>query len=298
MVSKSSATKARRIRQQRQAAARRAKIGKLFLRGMTKPGQLRDATGVSIATISRDLEMLRKEWGESAKKDFDAYIGMILRKIDDQEEQIWSWFDDTRKDAVEIKKETMDAEKGHDGHDITITGRTTETRKGQAGSGQAFALLQNLNKQRLDIVEMIAKAKGGREVINATQINLTTISDDLLKRLKTETDAALGLNQKRLHAPKPAKEKSAEKADEEPIDAEFTPLAGEPAPEISGGSGQGDAGTGGDEGEIDRDAESGSDEAEASGGGFGDGDDDDGIDDGEPGEDLGEGTEADEDDEE
>ncbi len=295
MVSKSSGRKALRIRQAREAAARRAKIAKLFLRGVTKPTDLRDATGVCLTTVSRDLDILKTEWAEHAKKDFEAYIGLILRKIDDQEEEIWKWFDATRQDARSIKKETMDAAVTDQETGITITGRTTKTKKKQAGSGQAFKLLHACNQQRLDIVEMIAKSKGGRDAtINATQINLTTISDDLLKRLKRETDAALGLNQKRLHAPKSAKEKSSENA----IDAQFTALAEPPAGEISGDGGQGDAGSGGGEGESLGEPEGGGDQTEAGGKGLGDLGEEPGDSAGEPGADFAEGNSADEGDEE
>ena len=263
------------------AAANMQAVAAEFLRGNTDTQEIRKVTRLTTVQVHRALDKLRDQWASEAISDFDAYIGLLLKKIDDREREIWAWLARTRKTYVETRKENIDGIDDTAG--VTIVGKTTTIKHKREGQGQAFKLLHDCNQQRLDILEMVTRVKGGMaSTVNNTQINLTTVSDDLLRQLKEETTKAIE-DQSNAKGQKPAE-----------IDAEFTVLAREIAEALPRGGDEGTSVAGVGEGEDDSELEGGDAEEEASGSGIGGDEDQSGLGDGDAGEGAGEGTVFDE----
>jgi len=76
-------------RKQQEMAARRRKVASLYLRGVWQP-EIAGMIGVSQATVSRDLAIVRRQWLEDAKADYDAKVAEQLAKIDAVELEAWT----------------------------------------------------------------------------------------------------------------------------------------------------------------------------------------------------------------
>jgi hypothetical protein len=70
------------------AAQRRRKVADLYLKGWTQEAIAR-FFDVSQATVSRDLDEVRREWREAATIDFEESLCSALQKLDLLEREAW-----------------------------------------------------------------------------------------------------------------------------------------------------------------------------------------------------------------
>ena len=68
---------------------RRKKVAELALQGLTQETIAR-RLGVAQATVGRDLEQVRREWRDSAVRDFDEARGQELQKLALVEAEAWA----------------------------------------------------------------------------------------------------------------------------------------------------------------------------------------------------------------
>jgi len=95
-------------RKEQEMAQRRRKVANLYLRGAWQP-EIAGMVGVSQATVSRDLAVVRKQWLKDAKADYDAKVAEQLAKIDAVELEAWAeWQKSKRRErtkrAVKTRK--------------------------------------------------------------------------------------------------------------------------------------------------------------------------------------------------
>lgn len=114
--------------------ARRHRVAQLYLQGRTLV-EIGSALGVHYATVSRDLEWLRREWLASAVRDFDAARGQELAKIDELERQAWQgWFRSLEaRETKTIERDQLAARQAGEMPQVE-RGKARVRTEGQAGN--------------------------------------------------------------------------------------------------------------------------------------------------------------------
>ncbi len=88
------------------AAERRPKVATLYLKGWTQ-ANIAKQFGVSQQRISQDIKAIRKEWLNSALRDFDTMKEQELRRIDVLESEYWEQYEASKQDKETTTKEAI-----------------------------------------------------------------------------------------------------------------------------------------------------------------------------------------------
>jgi len=128
---------------------RRRKVVELYLQG-TPQGEVAEQLSVSQSTISEDLKSVRKQWRESAIRDFDELRSIELEKIDLIEREAWAAWKRSQKPA----------------QSAVVTGegagqRSTKSMRNQVGDPRFLTLVSQSIAQRrallgLDVLSVVA----------------------------------------------------------------------------------------------------------------------------------------------
>jgi DNA-binding transcriptional regulator LsrR (DeoR family) len=139
-------------------ADRRLKVSEMYLRGMFQT-QIAEELGVNQATISRDLEALRKDWRTNSVDNFDQRVQIELAKTDQLELEYWKAWKRSLRNA-----ETVIASIGPQG--------PTSTRKtvGQSGNPAFLEGVLKCIQKRCDLLGLDAPKKtdltsGGEKIV-------------------------------------------------------------------------------------------------------------------------------------
>lgn len=82
---------------------RRRKVGEMYAQGYVM-WPIAKLLGVDVATISRDLEVVRKEWLEQRTASYDEHMQRQLIGIEMQESQLWeAWYRSCQLETVTTK---------------------------------------------------------------------------------------------------------------------------------------------------------------------------------------------------
>lgn len=87
----------------------RARAAELYKEGWTQ-SRIAQEIGVSQAQISYDLAAIRKEWRESALRDFDAAKMRELEKIDLIESEAWEAYHRSKEERQKAVKEKVEGD--------------------------------------------------------------------------------------------------------------------------------------------------------------------------------------------
>jgi hypothetical protein len=121
------------------ANERRPKVAELYLAGKHQTA-IAEVFGVSQATISRDLDAIKKDWQESALVVFDEIKAKELAKVDNLEREYW----DAWQESKVLKS------KDDDGEDVRLS---------KDGDPRFLSGVQWCIEQRLKIFGVYSAAK-------------------------------------------------------------------------------------------------------------------------------------------
>jgi len=127
---------------------RRQRVADLYLQGWTQLAIAKEV-GVSQGMICVDLKQIRKEWRESAIRDFDAMRDEELRRLERIEKEAWSAWERSQKPVQSARVSDKEGGKGH------------KTVKSQVGNSRFLELVLKCVESRramlgLDAPKMIA----------------------------------------------------------------------------------------------------------------------------------------------
>ena len=119
-------------------ASRRVRVAELLLQGKTYRQIAAELKVKSTKTIFDDVEGVIAEWKAEQKHNVDAWVALELSKVGRIEEQSWSAWERSQRDAETIATETatvtIRAGRGHDSVEVpALSNKETRTRKGQVG---------------------------------------------------------------------------------------------------------------------------------------------------------------------
>lgn len=95
----------------------------------------------SVSTVCLDIAAIEKDWAAEAREDIDRYKGKLLAELEDQKQEAYgAWFE-SKKDAVEVTRKGPelippdDDSLGGNPEEVAvpIAAEVTEKRKGQTG---------------------------------------------------------------------------------------------------------------------------------------------------------------------
>ena len=140
------------------ASERRPRVAAMYLAGKYQ-SEIAAEFGVNQSTISRDLEVMKQAWQESALVKFDEIKARELARIDELEREYWQAWQDSKEDA-ETVTEKMKANKGKvEGKQEVIAGERTTVTRGQTGNPSFLQGVQWCIEQRLKIFGVYAAVK-------------------------------------------------------------------------------------------------------------------------------------------
>ena len=128
---------------------RRQRVADLYLQGWTQLAIAREV-GVSQGMICVDLKQIRKDWRESAIRDFDAMRDEELRRLERIEREAWDAWERSQKPVQSAKI-----------HDQQANGKGHKTVKSQVGNPRFLELVVKCVESRrtmlgLDAPKLIA----------------------------------------------------------------------------------------------------------------------------------------------
>jgi hypothetical protein len=133
---------------------RRQRVTELYLKGWSQAA-IAEELKVSQATVSGDIRHVRRQWEESAVRNFDELRSRELEKLGIIEREAWGAWDRSQKPA---QSATVTGEGGGQ--------RTRKSLKQQVGDPRFLDLVSKCIMQRraitgLDVVPIPAPAEGG-----------------------------------------------------------------------------------------------------------------------------------------
>lgn len=159
------------------AIARRQEVSKLYLTGKSQP-EIAAHFGVNQSTISRDLEVLRKSWLNSALMDFNTARAQELAKIDALEREYWDAWRRSQEDnetrTTRAKSSPSDRDNPNASTDLEATTRI----EAQAGDprflqGIQWCIERRCNLLGLDQPKTIGVMIGTKPIDKASDTELT-----------------------------------------------------------------------------------------------------------------------------
>jgi predicted transcriptional regulator len=84
-----------------QIAQRRQQVAELYTKGWFQTAIARELS-ISQPTVCQDLQAIRKQWRESAIRDFDAARELELQKLDRVEREAWAAWERSQQPAQSV----------------------------------------------------------------------------------------------------------------------------------------------------------------------------------------------------
>jgi hypothetical protein len=159
----------------------RNRIGELILQGYSHQevaDMLTQETGVSIArrTVTADVAVIRKDWLESRRDNYDALINQELDRIDSTEKELWkAWRASSsgteRKVVEEIARQLSDEDSSEEEFELVVSKVTTvlDTKHG-VGDVRFFDKIISIQKERRRLLGLYAPARLGIDLRQKTEL--------------------------------------------------------------------------------------------------------------------------------
>jgi hypothetical protein len=102
---------------------RRTKVARLMV-AMERPTVRRIAKqlNVSHTTIGKDVKAIRGEWKEQRLRDWEERLAEELAKLDQQEQELWTAWERSKRDATEEREQTKRVELDLPDGDVRVPG--------------------------------------------------------------------------------------------------------------------------------------------------------------------------------
>ena len=127
-------------------AIRRQRVAELHLQGWTQQAIAEDV-GIVQSVVFNDLKHIRKEWRESAIRDFDAMRDEELRRLERIERESWEAWERSQKPAQSARIAEGGTGKGH------------KTVKGQVGNPKFLDVVLKCIESRRSMLGLDAPTK-------------------------------------------------------------------------------------------------------------------------------------------
>lgn len=154
-------------------------VSELYLKMMTLR-QISEATGLSIMTVSRDLEAVRKRWQREAVRDIGERKMIELARLDKIEAEAWDAWERSKKPRE--RKETL-VEKNDEGDGEKLRTfskkRTSLVSEEYVGDPRYLAIIQKCIEQRASLIGLNAPVK----TENTTGIVIANVAPELVEGL-------------------------------------------------------------------------------------------------------------------
>jgi hypothetical protein len=145
---------------------RRREVARRYSRGEAQ-WEIARALRVNAATITRDLDAVRKEWRAEALGDLGKVVAEQLARIDECERQAWAGWAKSQENA-----ETLRAKKRGD------VAETEKVSKGQAGDPRFLDVVLRCVERRCKLLGIEPPAQRNQSL----HFHLAGMSDDDLER--------------------------------------------------------------------------------------------------------------------
>jgi len=160
-------------------AKRQEIVSRHYFAGKTMQ-EIAELAEVAIGTVSTDLEILRKQWQEDAKREFDHWQAQELARVDKVEAEAWMAWELSLRDA---ETTTVVREEDEDGNPIE---KHMLQRKGQSGNPKYLDVIAKCVDQRWKLLGFDKEKDdgvGAREVIPTMIVKVSTReeADDYLR---------------------------------------------------------------------------------------------------------------------
>jgi len=164
-------------------ARRRAIISDLYLKGYYQSDIARQVN-VSQQQISKDLAVIRKQWKESAIRNYDEALDQELARINKREIEAWEAWE---KSKEQFRQRTIKGRAiGDSETNIVEKSETTEERYGDA---RLLSLVEACSKQRCDLLGLNKAPIEKPKEVNVNLSGLTTEQLLVLAQIKQKVNA-------------------------------------------------------------------------------------------------------------
>ena len=152
---------AKQKRQEVLAQQRRVRVAEMYTRGWQQAAIAREM-GTTGATISRDLDAIRKMWAEHYAGTYHQHLNRELAKLDKIEREAWDGYARSCEDAVTIEE----SEKG-----------VKKTTKGQAGNPAFLQTIERTVAQRCKLLGVGEPERVKHEVTGGVGLVQVVVQD-------------------------------------------------------------------------------------------------------------------------
>lgn len=163
-------------------AERQAKAAEMYVMGQTQAAIAREL-GVSRPTITVDLQAIRKQWRESAIRDFDVLKDVELAKLEKTEREAWDAWIRSQANAVKVK---TTQEKGGD------FDKVESWSEQQVGDPRFLAVVQTCIQKRCAILGLDAPVKQAQTDTHGNDINTFSEAEAELDSVISALSARIG----------------------------------------------------------------------------------------------------------
>lgn len=164
-------------------ARRRAIVAELYLKGYYQ-SEIAQQVNVTQQQISSDLKALRKQWKESAIRDYDAALDEELARINRRETEAWDAWERSKQ---QFKQRNI---KGRSvGEAQTSVTEKSERIEDRNGDPRYLNIVETCSKQRCELLGLNKAPLEKPKEVNLNLTGLTTEELLALSKIKQKINA-------------------------------------------------------------------------------------------------------------